>query len=107
MERSAWRRLCPSRQRRSSVARARAEEEDVVLRETLSLDAPGLARVRREACDEEVAEALIALRGPEQEERIDGPYRGTFLSVEDGGWIHLERCPTMSTSGWTASEFLW
>ena len=105
MERSAWRWLRPGRQRRSSVARARAEEEDVVLRETLSLDAPGLARVRREACDEEVAEALIALRGPEQEERNDGPYRGT-LSVEDGGWIHLARCPTASTSGWTTSELL-
>ena len=72
-----------------------------MLKETLSLDAPSLARVRLEACDEEVAEALAAFRVPE--ERIDGPYRGTFLSVEDGGWIHVTGCPMGRTSGWTRS----
>ena len=103
MRRSAWRWLCPGQQRKNSVTRARAKEEDVVLRETLSLDAPSLARVRREACDKEVAEALAALRSEREEEQIDGPYRGTFLSIEDGGWIHLAGCPTARTSKWSRS----
>ena len=65
------------------------EEEDIVLREAFALDVPSLARARRVAFNEEIAEEMLALNEPGNSVLVDLPdwqrrYRG---QDHDASWM--------------------